>query len=197
MRERLDVIAAAPGIDDACDARLLLKIQLRIAGNAGREIGRKCDRFVQRIRMERLRPAEHGSKGLNACADNVVHRILRCKAPTGCLAMRTQGHGFLVLRVPPFYDFCPEYTRRAKLRYLHEVIHANSPEEAKLRSELVYRQPGIDSNAKIFQAVGKGVSEFEVGRSSGLLHVIPADRDAIELRHVRRAVAEYIADNSH
>jgi hypothetical protein len=47
-----DVIRTAPGVDRPCGARLLLQQQLGVAGDAGREVGRKGQRLVERVGVQ-------------------------------------------------------------------------------------------------------------------------------------------------
>ena len=61
----LDVVAAAPRIDGAAGARLLLDEQLRVAGDAGREVGRQGDGLVERVGVQRLRAAVRGRQRLD------------------------------------------------------------------------------------------------------------------------------------
>ena len=42
----------------------------------------------------------------------------------------------------------------------------------------------------ILQSVGKGVSQFQICRCSGLVHVVARNGNGIELRHLFRAVFE-------
>ena len=58
-------------------------------------------------------------------------------------------------------------------------------------------EPGLDAGAQVFQPVGQRVSQLDVGRGAGFLHVVAADADAVELRHLLRAVAEDVADDPH
>ena len=54
VSQPLDVIRAAPGIDDAGGAGFLLQDDLSIARDAGGKIGRQRQRLVERIGMQRL-----------------------------------------------------------------------------------------------------------------------------------------------
>ncbi len=65
------------------------------------------------------------------------------------------------------------------------------------RREAVDIQARADAGAQVFQAVGQGVGKLQIGRGTGFLHVIAADADAVEFRHLRRGVAEDIADDPH
>jgi hypothetical protein len=77
------------------------------------------------------------------------------------------------------------------------MIHADRPEEAQARCEFVNIQARVDARSNIFQPIGKRVAKFDIGGRTRLLHVIAANRDAVELRHVRRAIPEDLADDPH
>ena len=94
-------------------------------------------------------------------------------------------------------DLGPQYARRAHLGDLHEVVHADAPEEAEARREAVDIQAGRDARADVLEAVGQRVAQLDIGGGAGFLHVVAADRNAVELRHFRGAVAENVADDVH
>ena len=75
--EPLNVIRAAPWIDDARRAAFLLQEDLRIARNAGGEIGRQSQRLVKRIGVQRLRMALCRSHCFNLRAHHIVEHVLR------------------------------------------------------------------------------------------------------------------------
>ena len=52
-----DKVAAAPRIDHGVGVGLLLQEQLRVAGDAGREVGRQGQRLVERVGVQALRVA--------------------------------------------------------------------------------------------------------------------------------------------
>ena len=111
--------------------------------------------------------------------------------------MRAQHHGLRILRVQLFYQLGPQHARGAHLGDLHEVVHADAPEKGDARREAVDIQARADAGAQVFQAVGQRVGEFQIGRGPGFLHMIPADADAVEFRHLLGGVAEDIADDPH
>ena len=111
--------------------------------------------------------------------------------------MRAQRHRLRVLRIEALDDLGPQHARGAQLGDLHEVVHADRPEEAEARREVVDVQPRSDAGADVFQAVRQRVAQFDVRGRARFLHVVAADRDAVELRHLRRAVAEDVADDLH
>src|SRR5262245_19228447 len=98
MREPLDVEATAPRIDGTARARLQLEEQLRVARDARRELGRECERFVERVRVERLRVALRRRHRFEASAGDVVVDVLRREAPAGGLTVRAQAARLVALR---------------------------------------------------------------------------------------------------
>ena len=86
----LDIIGAAPGIDDAVGAAFLLQEQLRVARDAGGEIGRQRQRLVERIGVQRLGVALGRRHRLDGGAHHVVEDVLRGQRPARGLAMRAQ-----------------------------------------------------------------------------------------------------------
>ena len=102
-----------------------------------------------------------------------------------------------VLRVELADQPAPQRPGRAHLRDLHEEVHADRPEEAQPRRELVDRHPGREAGADVLDAVGQRVGELEVLRRPGLLDVVAGDRDRVEAGHLRRGVAEDVGDDPH
>ena len=88
--EALDVIGAAPRIDDAGGAGFLLQNNLGVAGDARREIGRQRQRLVERIGVQRLGVALGRRHRLHGGAHHVVEDILCGQRPARGLAMRAQ-----------------------------------------------------------------------------------------------------------
>ena len=196
--EPLDVVAAAPRIDDAAGAGLLLDEELRVAGDAGGEIGRQGDRLVERIGVQRLRAAVGGGQRLDGGARDVVEDVLGGEAPAAGLAVRAQRQRAGVLGRELVLDqLRPQQAGGAHLGDLHEEVHADRPEEGEPGRERVDVEAGADARAHVLDAVGQRVGELEVGRRAGLLHVIAGDGDRVELRHPRRGVGEDVGDDAH
>ncbi len=78
---------AAKRIDHARDPAFLLQHQLRVARDAGAEIGGERDGFIKRIGVERLRAAQHCRHCLHRGADDVVVGVLFLQADAAGLAM--------------------------------------------------------------------------------------------------------------
>ena len=68
VRQALHVVAAGPGVDHLRDAGFFLQIDLRVAGDAGGEIGGQRDGFIERVGVQRLRVAQHRGQRLDAGA---------------------------------------------------------------------------------------------------------------------------------
>jgi len=94
-------------------------------------------------------------------------------------------------------SFCPQQPRGAHLRHFHEEVHADGPEERQPWCEAVDIEPGGQTCAQIFDAVGQRVGELEVLRRACFLHVIAGDRDRIVLRHFLRGVGKNVGDDPH
>ena len=140
----LDVVAAAPRIDDAAGAALLLDEELGVAGDARGEVGRQGNRLVERIGVQRLRAAVRGGQRLDAGARHVVEHVLRREAPAAGLAVRAQRQRVGVLRRELALDeLGPQQAGGAHLGDLHEVVHADRPEERQPRRERVDVEAGV------------------------------------------------------
>ncbi len=90
VRQPLDIIAAAPWIDDVTRVRLLLQEKLGIPSDARGEVRRQGQGLVQGIGVQRLGVAVGGGHGLHTGADDVVGNVLSRQAPAARLAVRPQ-----------------------------------------------------------------------------------------------------------
>ena len=197
VRERLDVVRAAPRVDDLAHARLVLDVELRVARNTRREVRRQCDCLVECVRVEGLRVTECRAHRLHRRAGDVVKRILRRQRPTRGLAVRTERHRLVVLRAERLDDLRPEDTRRTHLCDLHEVVLADCPEERETLCKVVDGEPRLDARTDVLKAVRERVAQLDVRRCARLLHMVAGDGDAVELRHILRRVLEDVADDAH
>ena len=102
-----------------------------------------------------------------------------------------------VLRFKLAHQLRPEQPSRPQLGDLHEVVHADAPEEAQPRGESVYAEPSFQPAAHIFHAVGEGVGEFQICCCPRLLDVIAGDGNGVELWHPSRCVGEDVGDDAH
>ena len=193
----LHVVGTAPGIDLLADVGLFLDIDLGVARDTCREVGRQRDGLVEGVGVKRLGVAQNGAHGLDAGTSHIVEGILLGERPSGSLAVRTQRQRFRVLGVELLHDPGPEHTGCTHLGDLHEIVHRDAPEERQTRSEGVDIHAGVHTCAEIFQTVGQRVCQLDVGGSAGLLHMVTGDRDGVELGHVFRGVLEDICDDLH
>ena len=86
--------------------------------------------------------------------------------------MCAECHGLGVLGTEALHYLGPQQTSGTHLGYLHEVVHADGPEEAEAGSKGVHIDAGVDTCTQIVHTVGQGVSQFDVGSCTSLLHVI-------------------------
>ena len=195
--EGFNIVAAGPGIDLLGDHRLFLDIDLGVTGDTGAKVGRQCDSLVESVGVEALSVSQGGAHGFDTGASYVVVGILLGERPSRCLRVGAQGERFGVLRVELLDDLCPEHAGGAHLGDLHEEVHADSPEERQTRSELIDAHSGVDTGTQIFETVGQGIGQLDVGRSAGFLHVVSRNRDRVEFRHILRGELEDVGDNAH
>ena len=195
--ERLHVVGACPRVDLAADIGFLLDVDLRITGDTCREVGRQGDGLVQSVGVQRLGVSQGGAHGLDGGTCHVVERILLRKRPARGLRVGAQRQRLGVLGLELLDDLGPQHTCRAHLGDLHEVVHADCPEERQAGGEGVHRHACVDTCAQVLQSVGQRVGQLDVGRGACLLHVVPRDRDRVELGHVLRGVLEDVGNDAH
>ena len=147
--------------------------------------------------MERLGVTKHGCHCLDTGTTHVVEWVLLGERPTGGLRVGTQCHRLWILCSEALHNLCPEQTACTHLGNLHEVVHADSPEERQTRCESVNVDAGIDTCTQILHTVCQCVGKLDVGCGSCLLHVIAGDGDGVELRHVLRCVFKYVGNDLH
>ena len=168
-----------------------------IAGDAGREIGGQRDGFVERVGVQALGVAQGGGHGLDAGTGDVIKRILFGERPTRSLRVRAQRHGLGVLGVELLDHLGPQQTTGTHLGDLHEQVFTLRPEEGETGSEGVDIDAGLDAGAQVFETVGQGVGQLQVGGGTRLLHVVTRDRDGVKLGHFLRGELEDVCDDPH
>ena len=77
------------------------------------------------------------------------------------------------------------------------MVGSDSPEEGQTRSESINIHSGVYSGTQIFQTVGQGICQLDIGGSTCFLHVITGNRDRVELRHILGRIFEDIGDDLH
>ncbi|CAB5392094.1 unnamed protein product [Rhizophagus irregularis] len=197
LGQALDIIRAAERIDHLGHPGLFLQHDLRVARDPGGEIGRQRDRLVERIGVERLRPAQHRRHRLDRGADDVVIRVLLGQRNARRLAMRAQHLRALVLRAEIGHHAVPQFARGAQLGDLHEEVHADGEEERQPPGKRIEIETRRHRCFRILPPVGDREGELLQLRRARFLHVIAGDRDRIEFRHVRGGVADDVRDDPH
>src|SRR5205823_14590423 len=96
--ERLEEVRSAERVDRERDPSLLGEDLLSTKSNRHRLFGRQRPRFVIRIRVERLRAAEHGGERLQGDARDVVERLLRSRRDAGGPGVGAQAQRLGLLR---------------------------------------------------------------------------------------------------
>ena len=103
-------VGAGPRIDHAGDVGFFLNDQLRVAGNACRELSRQCNGFVQCVGMQRLCTTEHSGQCFNGSAHDVVVGILLGQRPTRGLRVGTQHERLGALWIELRHHAVPQQT---------------------------------------------------------------------------------------
>jgi hypothetical protein len=172
LRQRLHHVAAGPGVDHVGDVRLFLDDQLRVARDAGAELGGQRDGLVEAVGVQALRAAEHRRHGLDGGAHDVVVRVLLGQAPAAGLAVRAQHQALGVLRAEALHDARPQQPRRAHLGDLEIEVHPDRPEEAQAAGEVVHVQALGQRGLHVLLAVGQREGQFQRLVRAGFLHVV-------------------------
>ena len=183
----LDIERAAPRIDDARGAALLLQEELRVARDARGEIGRQRQRLVERIGVQRLGVALRRRHRLDRGAHHVVEDVLRGRATSRRSGNACAARASARPSAPNCFISFAQIRRAARslatsMKKFMPIAQKNERRGAKRSMSSPAFMPG----AHIFDAVGERVGELEVLRRARLLHVIAGDRDRIELRHAAR-----------
>ena len=128
---------------------------------------------------------------------NVVVRVLLGEAHARGLAVGAQRHRHRVLRLEPRHQLGPQQPRRAELGHLHEEVHADAEEEGEPGREGVDVEATRECGADIVEAVREREGQLLRAGRAGLLHVVAADRDRVEARHVPGRVRDDVGDDTH
>ena len=111
--------------------------------------------------------------------------------------MCTQRLRLRVLRPKLGHQLAPQQPPGAQLGDLHEGVHGDAPEEGEAGGEFVHVKADIFAGANVFDNVGEGVGEFQVGGGTGFLDVVAGAGDGVEARHLHGGVFEDVGDDAH
>ena len=168
----LYIVAAGPRVNALADRSLFLDVNLGVTCDTRAEVGRKGDSLVESVGVQTLGVAQGSSHSLDAGTSHIVERILLGERPTRSLAVGTQSETLRILGIELVDQFGPKHTSGAHLSDLHEVVHADCPEEAEARSESVDVDAGLDTCAEVLQTIGEGVCHLDVIGCTCFLHVV-------------------------
>ena len=171
--------------------------ELGVTGNTRTKFGRQCNRFVQRVGVQRLGTTEHCSHRLNRGTHHVVVRILLGQAPAAGLAVGAQHQRLRIFRIELFHDAAPQQARRTHLGNFQVEVHANSPEEGQTASEGIYVHALRQGGLHILFTVGQSEGQLQRLVGTRLLHVVATDRDGVELGHVLAGVLDDVTNDAH
>ncbi len=93
--DALDVIRAAPGVDDLRRSCLLDEKKLSVAGDTSRKRRWQRQRFIERVGVKRLGMPLRRRHRLDLRPHDIVEGVLSGKRPAGSLTMRAQRERFL------------------------------------------------------------------------------------------------------
>ena len=147
--------------------------------------------------MQALRAAQRGRHRLDRGAHNIIVRILLGQRNAAGLAVGAQHLGLWVGRAKFIHDVMPQLARGAQLGDFHEEVHADAPEKAEARRKAVHRQPLGHGGANIFHAIGQRIGQLLHRRRTGFMHMIAADRDRVETRHMLSGIADDVRHDPH
>src|SRR5438876_4030084 len=140
--QRLDEVRAAERIGAVGAARLRCEDLLRAQRDLGRTLRRQRKRFVEPVRVQRLRAAGDRGERLDRDAHDVVLRLLRRQRRAAGLRVEAQRERLRVRRAEPLaHHPRPQAPRRAELRNLLEEVVVRVEEEGEALAELVRAQP--------------------------------------------------------
>ncbi|MCY1531857.1 hypothetical protein D9M68_670970 [compost metagenome] len=111
--------------------------------------------------------------------------------------MGAQHQALGVLRIEALHDARPQQAGRAHLGDLQVEVHADRPEKREAPGEAVHVHALGDRGLHVLLPIGQREGQFQCLVGAGLLHVVPADRDRVELRHVLGRVLDDVADDLH
>ena len=116
--------------------------------------GGQRKRLVERVRVQRVGPAEDGGQRLQRRAHDIVIGLLRGERDARRLAVEAQ----LPRRFAPrpeamAHRFRPDLAGCAVLGDLLEEIAVRVEEEGNARDEVVHVEPGVDSPPHVLDAI--------------------------------------------
>ena len=195
---RFHKVAAAKGIDRVGHTRLTCDKLLRPQSNLHGLLGRQGQRFIHRIRMQRLGSAKNPCEGLQRRPHDIILGLLPGQRAPGCLRMKAKHHRTRILRTVLFlHPPGPDPARGPVLRDLLEKIQVRIEKERQARGEIVHFHSPLEARFHVCEAVGQRERQLLRRRRTGLPDVVPADRNGIPLWHFLRAKLNHVGHDPH
>src|SRR5262249_29744918 len=158
----LDRPAAAERIDRVRDAALLAQDLLRAEGYHHGLLGGEREGLVERVRVQRLHPAQDAGERLHGHAHAVVERLLRGERDPRGLRVGAEAERALVASAEAVaHDRRPQAARGPQLRHLLQAAVVEVEAEGEPRREAVDREAARETRLAVRGAGG--------GREGGLL----------------------------
>ena len=195
--EFFHIVRARQRINHIGHPSFFLQNELCIAGNACRGFRWQGNGLIKTIGMQRLRAAQNRGHRFKSRAHDVVIGILLLQTHTGGLAMGPQHAGFGIFRVKFRHNPVPQNPCSPQFRRFHKEIHTNGKEKRQTPGKGIHIHPPRNRRAHIFAPICNGIGQFLHQIRTGLLHVITADRNGVELRHITGGKFDNIGHNTH
>src|SRR6266567_6765111 len=111
--------------------------------------------------MQRLRPTQHCSQGLNRDPSHIIIRLLSRQGLTTRLRMKTQLAGIRIMRLETLtHQTRPNPSRSPELRNLLQEIIPARIEERQLRCKIINPETTSQRGTHILQCVSKTKPEL-------------------------------------
>ena len=196
-RARFQVVRSAQGIHHAADSSVLLQEQLGVPRNARGKVRGQGNGLIQGVGVQTLGAAQGGGQCFHRRASHVVERLLLREAPARRLAVGAKclalGRGAAFLA----NNLGPKDSRGAHFGHFRPKIHPDGPKEGQSGRKFVHRHARCFPRPQVLPSVRQGERQFQRGRSSGLLHVVAGNGNAVELGHVGLGVRKNVRHNAH
>ena len=195
--EGFQAVGTAQGVYHLANSGGLLQEQLGVAGNPGGKVRGKGNGFVQRVGVQALGASQCCGQGLNGGAAHVVEGGLFGQTPSRRLAVGAQGLAFCRGSAFVAHDLGPQHAGGAHFGHFRPKVHADGPEKRQPGGKVIDRQTRGFSRTEVLPSVGQGEGQFQSGRGSRFLHVVPGNGNAVEFGHEVPGVRKNIRHNPH
>ena len=161
-------------------------------------LGRKRERLVERVRVQRLRAAADGRERLHGHADDVELGLLRRERGAARLRVEAERERLRIGRpetVP--HDARPQSTRGTELRHLLKKSLCALKKNDTRSPNSSRRKPRVHRRRAIGDAVCERECELLHRGRARFADVVPGDRDRVQVRHSLRAIREEVGRDPH